>query len=305
MTLIITPVILCSLVMILFCLSSTTCLTINRELYPWRTVVRPGSTLNETYIIHDVGYTFEEAKSWCDKLRGHLPMIHNKEDLEFLMNYAVIKDYPGYTATWLGRTPISKSATCSPTWLTGEEVSYNKFDSVNSCSVCKKKDCCAMIVYNSGLYFNRVDYVNCTTPGRKVCIISGDIMSSLNDILYPDHNYIHDVLKGFIFGFCLMFLLWLHGKRRRVRKEKSSPHMPDFGNAFIPARIPMTLPPVPGEQLHGEHMTLANGFTSHQGTSNHHGRNGMQATSLIDTRSALGSGIETLGKSPRFETLDV
>jgi hypothetical protein len=292
-------------------------------------VVRPGSTLNETYIIHDVGYTFDEAKAWCDKLRGHLPVVHNKEDLDFLMNYAVIKDYPGFTATWMGRTPVSKSGSCSPTWLTGEEVTFSKFDSVNSCSVCKKKDCCAMIVYNSGSYFSRIDYVNCTTPARKVCIIGGDIMGSLSDLLYPDHNYLHDVLKGFLFGFCLMFLLWLHGKRRRVRKEKSSPHMPDFSHAFN--RIPMTLPPLPGENetnssthLHPQqqpphssqtHIRPLASFPNHTPLQNHGSlsiqrkegsiQNGLHATSLIDTRSALGTGIETLGRSPKFETLDV
>lgn len=75
-----------------------------------------------TYQIFDVSMTWQDAKTYCEDVGGHLVTITSSDEQEFieqLLGNAPKKQY------WLGMSKVSGSMA----WVTGEAVSYTNWDS--------------------------------------------------------------------------------------------------------------------------------------------------------------------------------
>jgi hypothetical protein len=135
-------------------------------------------TPNQTYIVSDGGFTFQESKNWCDYLGGQLPIVKYQNDLDFLMKVIgkfnrnrKIQIYD----TWMGREPFSYSQ-CSDKWLDASPLTYTQAIKGN-CSACNKP-CCAMTVANDESEFAQMFFAECHEKIRKVCIVQGDWMQT-------------------------------------------------------------------------------------------------------------------------------
>ena len=82
-----------------------------------------------TYHLYDVSMTWNEAKQYCENSGGHLVTITSEEEQKMIENLIVKGNKYQY---WLGMSTSSGNST----WVTGESVSYTKWDGVepNHCS---------------------------------------------------------------------------------------------------------------------------------------------------------------------------
>ena len=138
--------------------------------YHLRTVVRRHDGINETYVVDDAGYTFNETVKWCAHLGGRLPMPRDAESLNFLVEKALMKYTSGYSEwAWMGRKS-SYMSMCSNQWLDGHPVDmiFRSYSSSYNCDTCHGKSCCAMFVITSSSYLNRTGFLSCSHLNKRV-----------------------------------------------------------------------------------------------------------------------------------------
>ena len=45
---------------------------------------------------------YAEARDWCHRMGGTLPSVHSREELDFLINHAMVSAFNYLTYVWLG-----------------------------------------------------------------------------------------------------------------------------------------------------------------------------------------------------------
>ena len=228
-----------ALVVLLEFVSITSCITSGWQEYPWRIFLRSVGGINQTYIVHDAGYTYHESKEWCDSLGGHLPIIHSQEDLDFLTLKVIGKDSKGFTGyTWTGLTPVSTSSQCPSVWLDGSHVTSPLNSYIGyGCSNCSP-GCCAMSVSSSGLlyHFQTMFFLPCSHLHRKVCVIPGDYMTELTKVknrklTSPNRASIPILIVLTFLTILTVIILWIYRneilifmRMQRMRVNESFAH---------------------------------------------------------------------------------
>ena len=159
-----------TITMILTLALSVTAWSDIRKEYPVRYIYKEVEGKTTTFIIHDGGFTFWEAKNWCDSLGGQLPTLKSDNDRSFLQNRVVPRGTPGYSPRmWLGRNPVGYVVKCNENWMDGTPVNRANYD--YGCDRCADLGCCAMSLHIS----SGTDCETCEVYNKAICVAPGKI----------------------------------------------------------------------------------------------------------------------------------
>jgi hypothetical protein len=125
------------------------------------------------YFLFDTGITsWEEAETYCESLGGHLAVISNKEENDFLFNYM---KQCGYKSAYFGYSDSLEEGTW--TWVDGENSSYENW-STNEPNHENANEDYAMFYYKyTDGAWNDGDFGNKTNGGGRAFICEWNMNS--------------------------------------------------------------------------------------------------------------------------------
>lgn len=123
--------------------------------------------------------TYSENMEWCSSLGGKLPILHSRDDLDYLADIVIGRTINGPHLTWLGAKTTGDSS-CK--WSDGVTVEYfHKW--TMSCSGTSCRGCCGLAMWTDA-DFKSFTVKGCDEKNWQVCVIAENTSTSADKIAY-------------------------------------------------------------------------------------------------------------------------
>ena len=135
-----------------------------------------------TYIENDDLLNFPQTQAWCSALGGHLPFIQSQDDMDFLADKVIQKNF-GHDLTWLGMT-IKQAPECN-SWLDGSRLLFD-FQWYGSCkndNHCHSSTECALIIRSKDGDHKKVCMFDYSEMARAVCVVEKTLKHDVDALM--------------------------------------------------------------------------------------------------------------------------